>query len=310
MMAAQSPSRLRNRAWQCKISFMMFVSIQAKSSERSNIPHSCSCEPPGLWSSSQRSERCLVLAAAGNFPSTFCFLSSVPPGLLLQEMCGTFLPLPHPGKVTFYCHLECRSLSGVPGVASLPQSCRAGLRSRSFHRKKTLREEKLSQQHCRGSGTALGPFTVSIIQGQKYCKETEVCSHCCDFFWTAAVPAQVGSCFLQGKATSVPHSSEAAALPDWGSALSCDFPGYFPGTEQAPPSPVNFWVLTSLPQPLPEVAVDVKQSPEQHRFYCHRNAGASDESSLQGVGIAFAPLPDHLQEKTDTESSPPAAKKP
>lgn len=181
-MAAQSPSRLRNRAWQCKISFMMFVSIQAKSSERSNIPHSCSCEPPGLWSSSQRSERCLVLAAAGNFPSTFCFLSSVPPGLLLQEMCDTFLTLPHPGKVTFYCHLECRSLSGVPGVASLPQSCRAGLRSRSFHRKKTLREEKLSQQHCRGSGTALGPFTVSIIQGQKYCKETEVCSHCCDFF--------------------------------------------------------------------------------------------------------------------------------
>lgn len=138
MMAAQSPSRLRYRAWQCKISFMIFVSIQAKSGERSNIPHSCSCEPPGLWSSSQRSERCLVLAAAGNFPSTFCFLSSVPPGLLLQEMCDTFLTLPHPGKVTLYCHLECRSLSGVPGVASLTQSCRAGLRSRSFHRKKTF----------------------------------------------------------------------------------------------------------------------------------------------------------------------------
>lgn len=89
-----------------------------------------------------------------------------------------------------------------------------------------------------------------------------------------------------------------------------DFPGYFPVTEEAPPFPVNFWVLTSLPQPLPEVAVDVKQSPEQNRFYCHRNAGASDESSLQGVRIAFAPLPYHLQEKGDTKPSPRVARKP
>lgn len=49
------------------------------------------------------------------------------------------------------------------------------------------------------------------------------------------------------------------------------------------------------------------QSPEQNRFYCNRNAGASDESSFQGVRIAFAPLPYHLQEKGDTKPSPPAA---
>lgn len=73
---------------------------------------------------------------------------------------------------------------------------------------------------------------------------------------------------------------------------------------------MQFWVLTPLPQPLPEAAVDVQQSPEQNRFYCDRNAGASDESSFQGVGIAFAPLPDHLQEKGDTKPSPAAATKP
>lgn len=52
-----------------------------------------------------------------------------------------------------------------------------GLRSRSFHRKKTLWEEKreLSQQHCRGSVTLReqlwvvsqhwlpGPFIVSVL---------------------------------------------------------------------------------------------------------------------------------------------------
>lgn len=307
MRAAQSPFRLGYRGWVCRFPSWCLCLSRQKSIERSNIPHSHAGvnDPPCASKAAEKGVKVLgpVSSSSWEFPEH----------ILLFKLCPTctaprnvwHLPEPPPaGKVTLDGH------PGVPGIASLCESsggARGGLRSRSFHRKKTLWEEEreLSHQHCRGSVTLReqlwvvshqwlpGPFIVSVFYSVIALLQADR-----DLLTQGWVFGQ------QQLASGKSHISSTQLL-SFGSPkipellwdlpfpviIPKDFPGCFPVTDQAPPFPGNFWGTHFSPSAPARSCGRREPEPRTERIWLRQKCRSQWWKQLPGCKNCLCPTP-------------------